>query len=73
MKEVTISSEVTVKWKDKVRIFHIVTPKEVDTTTGRISYESPLGNILIRRQVGDKVRYKNVGGELIDVEIMEIG
>jgi transcription elongation factor GreA len=45
-------------------IFHLVGPAEADPSSGRISYESPLGRALLGRQVGDVVRVEAPAGEM---------
>jgi len=44
--------------------FTIVGVDEVDTTKGRISWQSPIGKSLIGKQVGDEVLVKVPTGEL---------
>ena len=43
--------------------YHIVGADEIDLTKGRISYNSPLGRALLKRQVGDTVVFKKPSGE----------
>lgn len=45
-------------------VFHLVGPAEADPSQGRISYESPLGRVLLERRVGDVVRVAAPAGEI---------
>jgi len=51
--------------------YQIVGPDEADPTAGRISFQSPLGNSLMKRKVGDTVSVRRPAGE-IEVEIRHI-
>jgi transcription elongation factor GreA len=53
----TLGSMVTVveEGYDDEETYHIVGPLEADPTKGKISHESPLGEALMGRVVGDKV------------------
>lgn len=43
--------------------YEIVGADEIDLAKGRISYRSPLGRALLKRQVGDTVVFKKPSGE----------
>jgi transcription elongation factor GreA len=45
-------------------IFHLVGPAEADPGNGKISYESPLGQALLDREVGDVIRVEAPIGEI---------
>lgn len=49
------------------KYFTIVGVDEVDTTKGRISWQSPIGKSLIGKEVGDEVLVKVPAGELLFV------
>jgi transcription elongation factor GreB len=51
--------------------YRIVGPDEADPTAGRISFQSPLGNSLMKRKVGDTVSVRRPAGE-IEIEILRI-
>jgi len=51
--------------------YRIVGPDEADPTAGRISFQSPLGNSLMKRKVGDTVSVRRPAGE-IEIEIRSI-
>lgn len=51
--------------------YRIVGPDEADPSSGRISFESPLGRGLLKRKVGDVVVVRRPVGE-IEVEILTI-
>jgi transcription elongation factor GreA len=51
--------------------YTLVGPAEVNPREGKISYESPVGQALIGRRVGDTVRVRTPSGERT-VEIVSI-
>lgn len=70
---VSLGSRVTVKEDggDGAETFQIVGKVEANPRQGKISIESPLGQALVGRRVGDVVRYNAPAGELI-FHILEI-
>lgn len=65
--KVGLGSKVTVVEEDMddEEVFHIVGPAEASPADGKISNESPLGQALMGRQVGDKVTVEAPGGEIV--------
>jgi transcription elongation factor GreA len=60
---VGLGSRVTVRWeKDGEETYTIVEPAEVDSSAGRISYESPVGHALVDHRAGDRVAVKTLAG-----------
>jgi transcription elongation factor GreA len=60
---VGLGSRVTVLWEeDGEETYTIVEPAEVDSSAGRISYESPVGQALLERRVGDRVAVETLAG-----------
>jgi transcription elongation factor GreA len=60
---VGVGSHVTVRWDDgEQESYVIVGPPEVDPRTGRISYQSPVGQALVGRRPGDSVEAATPGG-----------
>jgi transcription elongation factor GreB len=51
--------------------YTIVGPDEADPSAGRISFQSPLGQSLMKRRVGDTVTVRRPAGE-IEIEIRSI-
>ena len=47
----------------KASTYEIVGADEIDLTRGRISYRSPLGRALLKRQVGETVIFQRPSGE----------
>ena len=70
-KEVRIGSVVLLTSGRKKEEFQIVGPEEADIFCGKISYQSPLGKILLERTKGDKVILKTPGGKT-EYKILEI-
>ena len=64
---VALGSRVTIveEGEDEAETFQIVGAAEADPTNGRVSNESPLGQALLGRRVGDRVVVHAPGGELI--------
>jgi len=56
---------------EKRSAYFIVGPDEASPGEGRISFQSPLGNALMKRKVGDVVTVTRPAGE-IDLEIVVI-
>jgi transcription elongation GreA/GreB family factor len=60
---VGLGSRVTVRWEeDGEETYTIVESAEVDSSAGRISYESPVGQALIDCRVGDRVAVETLAG-----------
>jgi transcription elongation GreA/GreB family factor len=60
---VGLGSRVTVRWEeDGEETYTIVEPAEVDSSAGRISYESPVGHALMDHRAGDRVAVKTLAG-----------
>jgi transcription elongation factor GreA len=60
---VGLGSRVTVRWEeDGEETYTIVEPAEVDSSAGRISYESPVGHALVDHRAGDRVAVKTLAG-----------
>jgi transcription elongation factor GreB len=55
----------------KTSSYTIVGPDEADPSAGRISFQSPLGQSLMKRRVGDVVVVRRPAGE-IEIEIQSI-
>lgn len=55
----------------KTSSYTIVGPDEADPTAGRISFQSPFGQSLMKRRVGDIVIVRRPAGE-IEIEIQSI-
>jgi transcription elongation factor GreA len=64
---VGLGSQVTVTedGEDEIETFFIVGAAESDPANGRISNESPIGQALIDRKVGERVRVQAPAGEII--------
>jgi len=70
--EVQIGSSVVVKEEGYPKeIIRIVGSKEADPSSGKLSYESPIGSALLEHKVGDIVRVKTPEGG-INFKIIEI-
>ncbi len=69
--KVQIGSTVSVFWAGENEKFKIVAPGQVDSIQGKISYESPVGKVLLGKSVGDRFDFE-MGGEKIPCEILKI-
>ena len=75
VKKDTVSLGSKVVFKDEtgeVYDYEIVGTTEADVELGRISNESPIGNALLGRKVGDVINVKVPSG-IITIEVIEIG
>jgi len=68
---VQIGSVVFISWGGEKEKFKIVAPGQVDSLEGKISYESPVGKVLLGKSVGDRFDFE-MGGEKIPCEILKI-
>jgi len=69
--EVAIGSTVRVHIDGQAQQFRVVGAHEADPTGGKISHESPLGQALLGKKVGDKVHVEAPVGKLT-YHILEI-
>jgi transcription elongation factor GreA len=67
--EVGLGSRVTVveEGEDVSETFFIVGAAEADPTNGRISNESPMGQALMARKLGERVEVQAPAGEIVFV------
>ncbi|MBL7077463.1 MAG: transcription elongation factor GreA [Kiritimatiellae bacterium] len=65
--EVALGSRVTIveEGTEEPETFRIVGPAEADPINGKVSNESPLGQALLGRRVGDMVTVEAPGGEIV--------
>lgn len=69
---VTVGCKVTVQEEDfPPETYYLVGSKEADPTQNIISHVSPIGNALLKKQVGDTVNIKTPGGEF-ELKIISI-
>jgi len=58
-----VGSQVSVSWDDGTEeTYAIVGPPEVETRSGRISYESPVGRALVGRKAGERIAVATPAG-----------
>lgn len=62
--KVSIGSTVKMHLDGEEVFFHIVGAPEADPTAGKISHESPLGQTLLGKKVGDHVEFEAPVGKL---------
>lgn len=70
---VSVGAKVTVQEDDyPPEVYQVVGSKEADPANGRISNESPIGQAILGKSVGDEVEVKTPGGALklniVDIE-----
>ncbi len=70
--KVTLGSKVELKTGKKVVVYSIVGPVEADPLEGKISNESPIGEALMSKKVGDAVTITTPKGK-IEYEVIKIG
>ena len=69
---VQIGSIVTIQeGREEEETFHIVGPQEADPRSGKISYDSQIGQALIGHEEGQKVIANTPGGE-IQLQILKV-
>ena len=70
-KNITIGSTVLVSLDHEKEKYEIVGPEESDTFNGKISYQSPLGKMLLNKTVGEKAIVETPSGK-IEYKIVEV-
>jgi transcription elongation factor GreA len=63
--EVRLGCKVTVKNAKKEHIFHLVGEWEANPAEARISHQSPLGQSLLGKKIGDKVEVEAPAGRVV--------
>jgi transcription elongation factor GreA len=64
--EVGFGSSVTIRGDDDLtETWTLVSPEEADTREGTISTESPVGQVLLGRKVGDSATVRTPGGSIV--------
>jgi len=63
--QVGLGCRVTVKSDRGVNIFHLVGEWEAKPSEAKISHQSPLGQSLMGKKVGDQVKFSAPAGEII--------
>ncbi|MBL7141944.1 transcription elongation factor GreA [Patescibacteria group bacterium] len=69
--KIGIGSRVKLKIKNDIKTFTITGAEGADPANNRISYQSPIGEALLGRNLNEKVTIKTPQGQ-IDAEIVEI-
>lgn len=62
---VVLGSTVELQSSDKTVTYTVVGPVEADPLAGKISNESPIGQALMGKKVGDEVRIKTSKAEMV--------
>ncbi|MDD2731725.1 MAG: transcription elongation factor GreA [Candidatus Pacebacteria bacterium] len=68
---IEIGSDVLIDFDGKKQKITIVGSEQADPIKGRISYESPLGQAILTKSKGDKVKI-DINGEKIECKIIKI-
>lgn len=63
--EVKLGCKVTVKNASKEHIFHLVGEWEADPSVAKISHQSPLGQSLLGKKIGEKIEVQAPAGKVI--------
>jgi len=63
--QVNLGCRVTVEGKGETVVYHLVGEWEADPTAMRISHQSPLGQSLLGKKVGDKVEVEAPAGKIV--------
>lgn len=68
---ITLGSKVALELENKIKCFEIV-GENGEPEKGKISYQSPLGQALIGRRVGEKVRLNTPSQKELEARIIEV-
>jgi len=63
--EIKLGCKVTVKNVNKEHVFHLVGEWEADPAQAKISHQSPLGQSLLGKKIGDKVEVQAPAGKVV--------
>lgn len=63
--QVNLGCKVTVEDKGKSQVYHLVGEWEADPAVMKISHQSPLGQSLMGKKVGDRVEVKAPAGKIV--------
>jgi transcription elongation factor GreA len=69
--EVQVGSDVKILFDGKEENFHIVAPGEANILQNKISYQSPLGQKLMRQKIGEEFNFQ-AGGKMVKIKILQI-
>lgn len=64
---INVGSTVTIKMQNKVKEIQIVNPVEANPLKNKISYNSPIGKLLMKKKPDQKVRLNNITIEILAV------
>lgn len=71
--EVSVGAKVTIQEDDyDPETYRLVGVKEASPREGKISHQSPIGQALMGRKVGERVKVKLPQGEPIEIKILAI-
>jgi len=71
--KVEIGCQIKLKSDNEELIYALVSYVESDPVSGKISIDSPVGQALLGRVVGEKVQVTMPSGKMVEYEIIEIG
>jgi len=69
---VELGSQVTIEILGDKKTYTILGATEADPIRGIISHQSPLGEVLMNKKVGDKINFRPTAGKTIECLIVEI-
>ena len=69
--KVQVGSEIVILFAGKKEAYHIVAPGEADILKNKLSYESPLGQVLMNQQAGNEFGYE-IKNKKIKVKILKV-
>lgn len=68
---VQIDSQIKILFGNDEENYHVVAPSQADILKNKISYQSPLGQQLMGKKVGDDFDYE-IKGKKIKIKVLEI-
>ena len=69
--EIQVGSEIDILFDGKKEKYHIVAPGEADILKNKLSYQSPLGQKLMGKEVGNEFDFE-INGKKLKVKILKI-
>jgi len=68
---IQVDSKIKILFDGKEADYHIVAPGEADILKNKLSYQSPLGQQLMGKKMGDEFSYE-VGNKKMKVKVLEV-
>lgn len=66
--KIQIGSEIVISFDGEKQSYSIAAPGEADILKNKISYESPLGKLIMGKKAGDEIDFKNIKVKILEIK-----